>query len=131
METTPIDEHDAREALVSFGRLRRRRDAAERDIFLLAAHFADLYDADATLTDRHLLPGMEMSVRLAGAGTPAVREFAVAEMAGELGIGTGSAKRLLGDVLETRHRLPRLWRGSPRARCSRGSRARWHRRPGP
>ncbi len=109
METTPIDEHDAREALVSFGRLRRRRDAAERDIFLLAAHFADLYDADATLTDRHLLPGMEMSVRLAGAGTPAVREFAVAEMAGELGIGTGSAKRLLGDVLETRHRLPRLW----------------------
>ncbi len=106
-----VDEvEDAGAALVAFGDLRRVRDAAERDIFLLTAQFADFYHVDTARPD-HLrsLPGTEREVKVAGDGAPLVWEFAIAEMAAELGISTWSARRKIGDALETRHRLPLLW----------------------
>ena len=38
-----------------------------------------------------------------------MREFAASEVAGELEISTYAARALLADVLDVRHRLPRLW----------------------
>jgi hypothetical protein len=107
---TEVDELDAAEALVAFGDLRRARDLAERDIFVLAAHMADLYNVDADTTGKlRSLPGGQRALPLGGDGAPAVLEFAVAEIAAELHMTTTSAKKLVADALTVRHRLPRLW----------------------
>ena len=37
-------------------------------------------------------------------------EFCVAELGAVLGLSTIAAKRLVGQALELRHRLPRVWR---------------------
>ncbi|WP_167288673.1 HNH endonuclease signature motif containing protein [Nocardioides seonyuensis] len=42
-------------------------------------------------------------------GTPLVAEFCCAELGAVLGVSTTAAKRLIGNALELRHRLPRLW----------------------
>jgi hypothetical protein len=52
---------------------------------------------------------MEQLMPLAGEGTPPVAEFAPAELAAALGISTFAGQHLVGDALELRHRLPRLW----------------------
>ncbi len=51
----------------------------------------------------------EGRVPLAGQGTPEVAEFAPAELAAHLGISHDAGRQLIGDALELRHRLPRLF----------------------
>ncbi|HEU4513366.1 MAG TPA: hypothetical protein VFR87_09695, partial [Nocardioidaceae bacterium] len=110
MAQVEVDELDAAGALVAFGDLRAARDAAERDIFVLAAHVADLYSIDADAHGRlKSLTGGQRALPLGGDGAPLVWEFAVAEIAAELHVTTGTARRLVGDALAVRHRLPRLW----------------------
>ena len=109
MVVDEVGELDAAAALLAFGDLRESRDRAERHILLLAAHFADLHHPDSTPSGARTLPGTERGIRLAGTGTPPVREFAIAEAAAELHLTTFSARRLIGDALETRHRLPAIW----------------------
>ena len=48
-------------------------------------------------------------VPLAGQGTPQVAEFAPVELAAHLGISHDAGRQLIGDALELRHRLPRLF----------------------
>lgn len=109
METVAVEEMGAAEALHAFGDLRRARDCAERDLLRLAAHFADLYNVDTDAPNRHTLPGTERSIEVAGDGAPRILEFAIAEAAAELGTTSHSTKRLIGDALDLRHRLPKLW----------------------
>jgi hypothetical protein len=105
-----VDELDAAEALIAFGDLRRARDLAERDIFVLAAHTADLYNVDADTSGKlRSLPGGQRALPLGGDGAPLVLEFAITEIAAELHMTTTSAKKLVADALMVRHRLPRLW----------------------
>jgi hypothetical protein len=52
---------------------------------------------------------MERAVLLGGPGTPRVREFAAAELGVLLGTTTTAAQWLMRDVLDLRHRHPRLW----------------------
>jgi hypothetical protein len=47
---------------------------------------------------------------IAGPGAPWVTEFCVAEFAAALGMPTDHGRWLLGEAIELRHRLPRLWR---------------------
>ena len=47
---------------------------------------------------------------MAGAGAPLVAEFAVTEFAAAIGLSTDAGKRYVGNAVELRHRLPRLWR---------------------
>ena len=54
--------------------------------------------------------GTEDELAIAGPGAPLVAEFCVAELALALGMSTGAGKRYLGDAVETRYRLPRLWK---------------------
>jgi hypothetical protein len=56
-----------------------------------------------------VLAGMEQVVRPGGDGTPRVREFAAAELGVLLEMSTAGASGLLRDVLDLRHRHPRLW----------------------
>ena len=58
---------------------------------------------------RTVVGGTERLVPLAGAGAPAVAEFAPAELGAALGMSTFAAGVLVGNALELRHRLPRLW----------------------
>ncbi|MBY9073844.1 hypothetical protein K1X13_03320 [Nocardioides sp. WL0053] len=108
-----IEDQDAAGTLASLARLRRVRVEAERDVFLLVAHFADLCHADSVQRSAaragRVFTGMERAVCLGGVGTPLVREFAASEVAGELEISSYAARALLADVLDVRHRLPRLW----------------------
>jgi hypothetical protein len=55
------------------------------------------------------IPGTEDELTIAGEGAPLVAEFCVADLGLALGVSTDSARRLLGDALELRYRLPRLW----------------------
>ena len=51
----------------------------------------------------------ERALPIAGAGTPAVAEFAVMELAAVLDLSHEAALSLVGDVLDLTHRLPGLW----------------------
>jgi hypothetical protein len=73
----------------------------------IAAHWADLHSGDATPQSR--IPGTQHPARLGGEGTPTVADFAAAELGCVLRISDGSASRLIGDALDLRHRLPRIW----------------------
>ncbi len=104
-------------------------DQAEVRILCDAARWADLHDcldADTAVS----LPGMEQLVRLGGAGTPVVAEFAPAEFGAVLGMSPGAAAVLVGDALDLRHRLPGCGAGSRPGRCGPGSAARPPRAPG-
>src|SRR5215218_10141712 len=52
----------------------------------------------------------ETVIPVAGPGAPLVGEFCVAELAAALGMPTDHGRWLLGEALELKHRLPRLWR---------------------
>ena len=93
--------------------IRDRRADEERaaaDQLVLAAQWADLHPPEsihsaATFT----VPGCEHEEPIAGEGAPLVAEFCLAELGAALGVSTTAAKRLVGQALELRHRLPRLW----------------------
>src|SRR3954453_12179898 len=66
-------------------------------------HSVDSMDKAATW------PGTEGEVALAGPGAPLVAEFAVAELAVALGVSADAARGFLGEAMELRYRLPKLW----------------------
>ena len=74
---------------------------------LLAAHWADLKPGDAV--DPHGIPGAERAIQPGGEGTPEIADFAPAELGCSLKLSAGSAKRLIADALDLRHRLPATW----------------------
>ena len=74
---------------------------------LLAAHWADLHPGDAV--DPEGLPGAERAIQPGGEGTPEIADFAPAELGCSLKSGAGSARNLIADALDLRHRLPRTW----------------------
>jgi hypothetical protein len=80
---------------------------AETRRLQIAAHWADLHPGEALVPSR--LPGSEHPVQLGGDGTPTVGDFAPAELGCVLRISDGSASRLIGDALDLRHRLPKIW----------------------
>jgi hypothetical protein len=107
---------DARAALEAAVERRRAADQAEADLLAIAAHWADLHPAvpdEAAacwrLGPAALVGGCERLVPLAGEGTPEVAEFAPGELGAALHISSHAASQLVGDALELRHRLPRLW----------------------
>ncbi|MFC6287815.1 DUF222 domain-containing protein [Nocardioides sp. GCM10027113] len=56
------------------------------------------------------LDGSEAAVPIAGEGTPLITEFCVAEWAASLGMSTDSGRAYLGEAVELRYRLPRVYR---------------------
>ncbi len=90
-------------------------DRAEVVLMEAAAHYADLHavvDHPSGLEgglEGGALPGTERLVTLGGPGTPQVAEFAPAELGAVLAMSPHAATVLIGDALDLRHRLPRLW----------------------
>ena len=56
-----------------------------------------------------MLAGMERAKQLGGAGTPAVAEFACAELGVLMGTSPVTAENLVRDAVDLRHRHPLLW----------------------
>ena len=75
----------------------------------LAAHWADLHHPDSQAPAEKTLPGAEQGRQLGGDGTPEVLEFCVAELGTRIETSYGSARALMADALDLRHRLPELW----------------------
>src|SRR5919112_797152 len=71
-----------------------------------AMHSVDSLDAAATVFDRHY---GDTGVPVAGPGAPLVAEFCVAEFAAAVGLPTEVGKDYLGEAVEARYRLPKLW----------------------
>lgn len=85
-------------------------ELVDREIseFAMAAEWADLHPVESIL-DAATVEGTEGELAVAGPGAPLVAEFCVAELALAIGKTTDAGRTYLGDALEVRHRLPRLW----------------------
>src|SRR5665811_1695437 len=103
-----LDDLNPTEALARAVDRRRTADRAEAELLAIAAHWADLHPV-LSGPDGVRVKGMERLMPLAGPGTPEVAESAPAELGAALSISTFAAQHLVGDSLELRHRLPRLW----------------------
>jgi len=90
---------------------RAHRQVLEHECALveLAAHWADLNHPDSQQSSAKPLPGAEQGRELGGQGTPEVLEFAAAELGAQMETTVGSARALMADALDLRHRLPELW----------------------
>ena len=108
MQATGFATDGVLDTLDAVSRLHAVRADADAGLFELAAHFADQHAGEslATTGSSAVLPGLERSVRVGGAGTPAVAEFAFAELGARMQMSPFSARRLVADALDVRHRLP-------------------------
>jgi len=112
LEPGPAPGVDAAEAglgLLSFARTRRAdANRAEVDILIAATDWAELHPAHY-VEDAAVHEYGDQPIPVAGPGAPWVEEFAVAEFAAALRMSTDAGKRFVGEALELRHRLLRLW----------------------
>ncbi len=76
--------------------------------FRLAAEWAAAHPVE-DLGDAATVEGTEGELAIAGPGAPLVAEFCVADFALAVGLSTDAGRSYLGDAVEVRHRLPRLW----------------------
>ena len=135
MAVTPLEHPETVSVSDVLTRARELNDLAEqarREMFMTVAEFAGAHTTGALLPDLygplrmvHERPGdshasqewldrwgadgADVMLELGGPGCPEVSDFAVTELAAALGRSTGSGRRLVGDAMEAKHRLPRVW----------------------
>jgi len=108
---------DRVQILLIVGRARRQELAARNQKLIMSACWADCHPAESIDPYQLDLPGGDRPIRPGGEGTPELAGFAVAEFGVELGLSIGITERFIGEALDVRHRLPRIWgRVSPRDR---------------
>jgi hypothetical protein len=100
---------DAATTLSLVTRVHRQVLEHECALVELAAHWADLHHPDSQPLRAKALRGAEQGRQLGGEGTPDVLEFAAAELGAQMETTVGSARALMADALDLRHRLPELW----------------------
>ena len=108
---SPLDERSVEQTLDAVELLWLEALEGNCEIFLSAAHYADLCSGDA-LPDQgtgSVLPGTERSVQLGGVGTPRVAEFAAAAFGARLRMGAVGGRAMIADALDARHRLPQMY----------------------
>jgi hypothetical protein len=104
------DDLSPADLLASIKASRELENAEAARQLTLAATWADLHPPESIHDAASFtVPGCEHEEPIAGEGAPLVAEFCVAELGTTLGITTTAAKKLIGQALELRHRLPRLW----------------------
>ena len=128
VDVVSVAELDASACVDALAASRAAVVAAEVSQVRLVAAWADLCNGDSVAPSSNgadgpsgaggaggaggsVLAGMEQVVRPGAVGTPRVREFAAAELGVVLEMTTTGAMGLLRDVLDLRHRHPRLWAG--------------------
>src|SRR3954447_24962022 len=90
---------------------RRTADLTEADLCQRAVEWAVMHPADSIHDPAtYVVRGYgETEMALARPGAPTVAEYAIPELTAALGLSTEAGKRFLGECLELRYRLPRLW----------------------
>jgi len=121
MAATPALEVDHPSAVLAA--VRRSRSIADREeanLLRLAVDWAAMHSADS-IEDAACFG--ETPVPVAGPGAPLVAEFSIHEFATAIGLPTEVGKAYVGEAVELRHRLPRMWR-----RVERGDLQAWRAR---
>ena len=114
-DTSWIDDLDRKATLVAAAENCRARLESDAAQMRLAAHWADLYSADAAEEVGRTLGGLERTKRLGGDGTPEILEFAAPEFGAVQDMHPVAAENLMRDCLNLRHRHPLLWARSDHA----------------
>jgi hypothetical protein len=109
MDVVAIEDMAGGELLDHVGDLAATQHRCEVEILRAAVQHAYLHNPDTLDPAESGKPGREKARVCGGEGTPAVSDFAAAELGARLGISTISAWMLMSDGLDLRHRLPRLW----------------------
>jgi len=107
-----VEDLTAAELLRAIRARRVDEDRAAADQLVLAAKWGDLHPPESIHDAASFSTtscGREHEEPIAGEGAPLVAEFCLAELGTTLGVSTTAAKKLVGQALELRHRLPRLW----------------------
>src|SRR4051794_33482599 len=81
---------------------------AEVNQLVLAVEWAVMHPVES-IDHAATMPGTEGELAIAGPGAPLVAEFCVAELALVLQMSTDAGRAYLGDAVELRYRLPKLW----------------------
>lgn len=107
----PIEDLDATAVLRRAETALETRRATEVEDLLLALQWADLHAADPRRgpDGRRVWGGEDRLVDLGGEGTPQVQELCLPELATARRVHTLSARAVLADALDLRHRLPQVW----------------------
>ena len=127
MEATAVIEVDTPAGVLAAARAEtaaaHRAEARKLELAVAwaAMHSTDSLDAAATLLTSY----GDTGVPVAGAGAPLVAEFSIAEFAAAIGLPTEHGRTFLGEALELRYRLPRVWK-----RVTSGDLAAWRARHG-
>lgn len=104
---------DTAPSVLAFARERRagadrfEAELLEAAVAWAAMHSTDSIDAAATWTDATY---GDTGVPVAGPGAPLVTEFSIPEFATAVGVSTDVGRAYVGEAVELRHRLPRLWK---------------------
>ena len=104
-----VDDLTASELLATIQASREIENAEAARQLVLAAQWADLHPPESVHDAASFSVascGREHEEPIAGEGAPLVAEFCLAELGAALGVSTTAAKRLVGQALELRHRLP-------------------------
>src|SRR5215213_4875456 len=110
MTRTPGDDLDTAAAVLEYARAKTvDADRAESNklqaaVTWAAMHSVDSLDQAATVWDHG-----ETGLPVAGPGAPLVGEFSVTEFAAAIGLSTEAGKAYLGEAVELRYRLGRVW----------------------
>ena len=80
----------------------------EVDKLQLAVQWAIMNPVDS-IDDAATVDGTQGELAVAGPGAPLVAEFCVGDLAMAIGISTDAGRTYLGDAVEIRYRLPRIW----------------------
>src|SRR5215208_2305838 len=115
--TVGVGDLDSPGQVLAFARERRAAaDRAEADLLRAAVAWADQHPAESleaaeVFRSSGYWGGFgDTAVPIAGPGAPLVAEFSVAEFAAAVGVTTDAGKAYLGQAVELRYRLPRLWK---------------------
>ena len=84
-------------------------DAAEARKLQAAVAWAAMHSVDSLAEAATVWDHGETGMPVAGPGAPLVAEFSVAEFAAAIGLPTEAGKAYLGEAVELRYRLGRVW----------------------
>ncbi|MDX6300691.1 MAG: hypothetical protein QOF53_1905, partial [Nocardioidaceae bacterium] len=107
MDEDRVEELDGVGCADALAGSRARLVETERDQVQLIAQWCDLHGGP--IQPGPAVQGAERTVAVGADGTPLVREFAADELGVLLCTTTTAARGLMRDVLDLRHRHPRLW----------------------
>ena len=103
---TGVEEMGSEEILAAVEAVYREQVEGNATLFRFAYEFATIHNGDAANASGRVLPGTERAIRIGGAGTPRVMEFAAVQFGAPMQLGSLAARNYLADALDVWHRLP-------------------------